>query len=228
MSVYVISDLHLSFGADKPMNIFRGWDNYTERLEKNWKSMVQPGDTVVLGGDLSWSIKIENALHDFEFIENLPGKKLLIKGNHDLYWSTLSKMKSFLSLNGITTVDFVHNNAFPVEKIAVCGTRGWFFDDPQSDKKIILREAMRLETSILDAKKTGLEPVAFLHYPPVYGDRVCNEMFSVIKKHDIKRVFYGHIHGSGIRNAVRGMYEGIEFIATSCDVVGFTPIKVSE
>ena len=227
MSIYAISDLHLSFGADKPMNIFRGWDNYTERLEQNWKTTVKSGDTVVLGGDLSWSIKAEDALPDFEFIEKLPGKKLLIKGNHDLYWSTMSKMKVFLSLNGITTVDFVHNNAFAVENIAVCGTRGWFFDDPQSDKKIILREAMRLEASISAAKKTGLEPVVFLHYPPVYGDRVCSEIFSVIKNHDIKRVFYGHIHGNGIRNAMRGRYDGVEFTATSCDVIGFTPIKVS-
>ena len=227
MSIYVISDLHLSFGADKPMNIFRGWDNYTERLEQNWKCLVKAEDTVILGGDLSWGIKLEESLPDFRFVSRLPGKKLLIKGNHDLYWSTVSKMKRFLSDNGIVDIDFIHNNAFAVEGLALCGTRGWFFDDDQSDKKIILREAMRLETSILAARKTGLEPVVFLHYPPVYGDRVCHEIFDVIKAQGIKRVYYGHIHGAGARNAVRGVYDGVELVITSCDTIGFMPVKVS-
>ena len=226
MSIFTIGDLHLSFSADKPMTIFRGWDNYIERLEENWRALVAETDTVVLPGDLSWSLKLENTLADFQFVDRLPGKKLLLKGNHDLWWCTVTKMKNFLLENELHSIDFIHNNAFAVEGLALCGTRGWFFDDQQSDKKVLNREAMRLDTSIKEAKKTGLPPVVFLHYPPVYVGQVCEEIMQVLKESEIHRVYYGHIHGSGARGAVQGMFDGIDFRLVSCDTMGFAPLKV--
>ncbi len=228
MALYALGDLHLSLSGDKPMDIFRGWDNYVEKIEKNWRHLVTDADTVVLPGDLSWAMKLEDTTADFSFIHGLPGKKLLLKGNHDLWWCTMRKMESFFVQQGFSTLRLVHNNAVPVGDVCVCGTRGWFFDDLSSDKKVILREAGRLETSIVAAEQTGLEPVVFLHYPPVYGDQVCDEILSVLKRHAIKRVYYGHIHGAAVYRAVNGIYDGIRFRLVSCDCVGFTPVLVEQ
>lgn len=226
MSLFAIADLHLSLGTDKPMDIFKGWDNYVERLEKNWKKIITDDDTVVIPGDISWALKLEETGADFAFINALPGKKLILKGNHDLWWSTVSKMKRFFSEKGFDTIDIVHNNAFPVGEVCVCGSRGWFFDDADSNTKVLLREAGRLETSIAAAEKTGLEPVVFLHYPPVCGGRVCNEIFDVIKSHKIKRVYYGHLHGAGAYAAVDGEFDGVALKLISCDKLGFVPILI--
>lgn len=226
MSIYTISDLHLSFGVEKPMDIFGGWQNHTIRIEKNWKHLVGENDTVVLPGDLSWGLKIEEAKPDFEFLNSLPGKKILLKGNHDLWWGTAKKMKEFLNDNNFSTIDFVFNNCIVAEKYAICGTRGWFYDDTSSDKKVVLREAGRLKTSIEAAKLTGLEPLVFLHYPPVFGEQVCEEVFSVLKEMDVKKVYYGHIHGLGKNNIVKE-YDGISFKLVSSDCIDFTPFCVS-
>ena len=221
MSVYAISDLHLSFGADKPMNIFKGWDNYTERIFANWKRLVKENDTVILPGDFSWGLKLEETKKDFEFLESLPGKKLLIKGNHDLWWSTSKKLHEFFDENGFSSVDIIYNNCAVAENFAIAGTRGWFYDNT-ADKKVLAREAGRLDASISAAEKTGLTVLVFLHYPPVYGDFVCHKIFDVLKKHGVKRVYHGHIHGSGFNNAV-SEYDGVEFKLISCDCVDFTP-----
>lgn len=226
MSIFTISDLHLSFGAQKPMDIFRGWEDHTQRIEKNWKHLICENDTVVLPGDLSWGLKIEEAKPDFAFLNSLPGKKILLKGNHDLWWGTAKKMREFLKENNFLTIDFVFNNAVVAENFAVCGTRGWFYDDVSSDKKVILREAGRLKMSIEAAKQTGREPLVFLHYPPVYGEQVCDEIFSVLKENGIKKVFYGHIHGGGKLNAVRE-YDGISFKLVSSDCIDFIPFCIS-
>ena len=226
MSIYTISDLHLSFGAEKPMDIFGGWQNHTIRIEKNWKHLVDEKDTVVLPGDLSWGLKIDEAKPDFEFLNSLPGKKILLKGNHDLWWGTAKKMKEFLNENNFTTIDFVFNNCIVAENYAICGTRGWFYDDASSDKKVVLREAGRLKTSIEAAKLTGLEPLVFLHYPPVFGEQVCEEIFSVLKEMDVKKVYYGHIHGLGKNNIVKE-YDGISFKLVSSDCIDFTPFCIS-
>ena len=215
MSIYTISDLHLSFGVEKPMDIFGGWQNHTIRIEKNWKHLVGENDTVVLPGDLSWGLKIEEA-----------GKKILLKGNHDLWWGTAKKMKEFLNENNFSTIDFVFNNCIAAENYAICGTRGWFYDDTSSDKKVVLREAGRLKTSIEAAKLTGLEPLVFLHYPPVFGEQVCEEIFSVLKEMDVKKVYYGHIHGLGKNNIVKE-YDGISFKLVSSDCIDFTPFCIS-
>lgn len=228
MSLFVIADLHLSFGANKPMNIFRGWDNYEERLEKNWRSLVTGEDTVVIPGDISWAMKLNECYEDFKFIHNLPGKKLLLKGNHDYWWDTRRKIENYLRENGFDSIEIVFNSAKAVGEYAVCGTRGWFYDaEADSDKKVLNREVGRLRTSITEALKTGLEPVVFLHYPPVYGDQRCDDILNVLKEYNIKKCYYGHLHGSNVaKKAVTGEFEGINFKLISSDYVKFVPILV--
>ncbi|MBR7132959.1 MAG: metallophosphoesterase [Clostridia bacterium] len=225
MSIFAISDLHLSFGVDKPMNIFRGWDNHTDRLCANWRRLVKPEDTVVMPGDFSWGLKIEETLKDFEFLEALPGKKLILKGNHDLWWSTAKKLREFWQENNISSVDIIFNDCAVAEGKAIAGTRGWFYDDTGS-KKVLLREAGRLDASLKAAEQTGLPILTFLHYPPVYGDSVCNEIFDVLKAHGIEQVYYGHIHGAGFNNTVKE-YEGIKLQLISCDCIDFTPLFIA-
>ena len=225
MSIYAISDLHLSFGVDKPMNIFRGWDNHTDRIRANWCRLVKPEDTVVLAGDLSWGLKIEECEEDFRFLHNLPGRKILLKRNHDLWWNTVKKLKEFLKEKEFDSIDVVFNNCAVAEGYAIAGTRGWFFDD-NSGKKVLLREAGRLETSLKSAVDTGLPVITFLHYPPVYSDSVCYEIFDILKKYGVEKVYHGHIHGAGVNNAVKE-YEGIKMVQTSCDLIDFTPIFIA-
>lgn len=224
MSIFAISDLHLSFMTDKPMNIFGGWANHTERLEANWKRLVKENDTVILPGDFSWALKIEETLEDFRFLERLPGKKILLKGNHDLWWSTVKKIRSFWEENGFTSFDLVYNSALTVEGYAIAGTRGWFYDE-KGTVKVKQREAGRLETSLKAAEQTGLPIITFLHYPPVYKDSVCEEIMSVLKAHNITHVYCGHIHGAGFHNMIKE-YNGIEFTLISCDCIDFTPLLI--
>lgn len=224
IGIFAISDLHLSFGTDKPMNIFYGWENHTERIKANWKRLIKEDDTVVLPGDFSWALKPEESVKDFEFLKNLPGKKILLKGNHDLWWSTSKKMREFFAENNITDVDFIFNDAKIADGYAIAGTRGWFYDAVDDDK-VLLREAGRLETSICKAEQTGLPVLLFLHYPPVYGDVVCKEIFNVIKKHGITTVYHGHIHGAGFHKAVKE-YDGVKLKLISCDCIDFTPVRV--
>lgn len=224
MSIYGISDLHLSFGTDKPMDIFRGWNNHTERLFANWNRLVKEDDTVVLPGDLSWALKLEETKKDFEFLKTLKGKKILIKGNHDLWWSTAKKIQTFFENENITDCEILFNSSVVVDGYAIAGTRGWFYDNSGS-QKVLLREAGRLETSIKSALSSGLPVLVFLHYPPVYGDYACREILEVLKKYNIKDVYHGHIHGAGFNNAVKE-FEGINFHLISCDCTDFTPIKI--
>ncbi|MBE6728288.1 MAG: serine/threonine protein phosphatase [Ruminococcaceae bacterium] len=226
MSLYALSDLHLSFSDNKSMEIFRGWDNYIERIEKNWRHLITEDDTVVINGDVSWALSLEGAVRDFAFIEGLPGKKIISKGNHDYWWNTMSKMKKFLEENNFSSISILHNNCIETEKFAVCGTRGWVYDGSgEFDEKVIARECARLETSIKAAQQTELMPAVFLHYPPVYGEEVCSEILSVLKMHNIEQIYYGHIHGAG-RNQSVSEYDGIKMRLVSCDCVDFTPVFV--
>lgn len=224
MSLYAISDLHLSLSSDKPMDVFRGWENYVERLKANWTRLIKDTDTVVIPGDISWALKLEETKEDFAFLDSLPGKKIILKGNHDLWWSTSKKLTQFLEENNFSTISFVFNNAVVVEDKAVCGTRGWFYDLAPDDK-VVKREAGRLEASITAAEKSGKTPVVFLHYPPVYSEWVCEEIFSVIKKHGIKTVWHGHIHGSGFNNAKKE-FDGVNLRLLSADCVDFCPVPI--
>ena len=227
MNLFTTSDLHLPLGANKPMDIFGGWDNYVERLEKNWKKLVNDNDTVVIGGDISWAISLEQAKPDFEFINNLPGQKIILKGNHDFWWSTANKINEFLVENKFDTIKILHNNCYTDGNIAICGTRGWIYDGTgERDQKVILREASRLETSIEMAVESGARPIVFIHYPPVFAESVCQEIVDVLKKYNISQVYYGHIHGKGIYSIV-SEFEDINLKLVSADGVDFTPVYVS-
>lgn len=227
MSLYVISDPHLSLTTDKSMTVFPGWDDYVTRLEKQWRQLVGPKDTVVLAGDISWAMTLEDALEDFRFLHALPGRKLLFKGNHDYWWCTRRKMDAFFEQHGLSTITVVHNDAVAVDgRFAVCGSRGWFYDDAEDNVKILRREAERLRTSIKAAKETGLEPVVFLHYPPLFDGRVCEELTDVLREENIRRCYYGHVHAAGIRQAFEGEWEGITFRLTSCDALRFCPLLI--
>ena len=225
MALFTISDLHLSLSCDKPMDIFYGWNNYVERLTANWKRVVGEDDTVVIPGDLSWGLKLEDSLLDLQYLNQLPGKKVIFKGNHDLWWGTMAKLNAFLKENKLDTIFPVFNNYYEAEGKAICGSRGWMVDDSEQNKKIILREAGRLEASLLAAEKSGLEPIVFLHYPPVYADVCCQEITDVLKKHKITMVYHGHIHGSGLHRVIKE-YENISYKLVSCDCIGFTPYKI--
>lgn len=228
MSLFAIADLHLSLGCDKPMDVFPGWQNYTDRLEKNWRAVVGRDDTVVIAGDISWAMKLEEAINDFSFINSLPGKKLILKGNHDYWWSTRKKIEDFLKQNGLDTIRIIHNNAVVVGDVAVCGTRGWLYNaETDEDVKIVNREVGRLNASIDDAERQGAKPVVFLHYPPVYDGAQCKGILDVLKERGIKKCYFGHIHGSeAARRAITGEYEGIKMVLISCDYLNFMPALV--
>ena len=196
MSLFVIGDLHLSLGEDKPMDVFSGWNDYVQRLENNWRRLITDDDTVVIAGDISWAMKLEETLTDFRFIHSLPGKKLLLKGNHDYWWATKKKMDEFISVNHLDSLSILFNNAFRVGEYAVCGTRGWFLEnEAPEDIKVLNREVGRLKMSLEQAKKLGGEPVVFLHYPPYYRGLECSEMMDVLLEYGVKKCYYGHIHG---------------------------------
>lgn len=228
MALYAIADLHLSLGANKPMDVFEGWHNYVERLEKNWRSIVRPEDTVVIAGDISWAMKLEETEKDFAFLHSLPGKKLLLKGNHDYWWSTRSKIDTYLAAKGFDSLRIVHNDSYPVGQFGVCGTRGWLYNAASDeDIKIVNREVGRLNASIDHAVAHGLRPIVFLHYPPVYDGMVCKEILEVLISRGIRKCYFGHIHGTqASRRAVTGEYQGIELHLISCDYLGFTPLFV--
>ena len=228
MSLFALGDLHLSLGEDKPMDVFAGWNDYVQRLEENWKRLVTDEDTVVLAGDISWGMKLEETLTDFRFIDSLPGKKLLLKGNHDYWWSTKRKMDAYLQENGLASIQILFNNAYRVGEYAVCGTRGWFLEnDTPEDVKVLNREVGRLKLSLEEALKLQGEPVVFLHYPPYYRGVECSEIMDVLLEYGIKKCYYGHIHGKkNFRLAFEGVYKGVDFRLISCDKVGFMPVLV--
>ncbi len=226
--IYTIADLHLSFGTDKPMDIFNGWTNYTERIRENWQRMVQPDDTVVIAGDISWAMKLNEINKDFAYIQSLSGKKIILKGNHDYWWTTKSKMDKYLAENGFDSISILHNNYFVAEDTAICGTRGWFYDAEKDEDMLILkREVGRLRMSIEPAVQAGYEPVVFLHYPPIYNNMECKEIMDVLREYGIKRCFYGHVHGgNAAKKAFVGEYDGIHFQLISCDYIKFTPMSI--
>ncbi len=230
MSLFVIADLHLPLGADKPMDIFVGWDDYVNRLHDNWQARVKPDDVVVMPGDFSWAMGLEQSRPDFEFLQKLNGTKILSKGNHDYWWETAAKMQRFFDSNGYDSVRILHNNFYEYGDIGICGTRGWINDNGEpADKKVLMREAGRLEMSVSAAEKAGKKPVVFLHYPPVYYTGVNEEIMRVLHLHNITECFYGHIHGrKGHSCAVKGMYEGINLHLISSDYLQFAPMDITK
>ena len=226
MAVFAIGDLHLSLGTNKPMDVFPGWEGYLPKLEHNWRTLVRPEDTVILVGDTSWAMSLKDTEADFAFLQSLPGQKWMLKGNHDYWWTTARKMDSFLRANGFDSLHILHNNACVIEGTALCGTRGWPFDDAAAQgEKLMAREAGRLRMSLQAAEKAE-QKVAFLHYPPVYPGASAQELLEVLKAYDVKECYYGHLHGKSIRFAVQGNVDGIRYKLISADGLGFCPYKV--
>lgn len=227
MSLYAIGDPHLSLACDKPMDIFRGWKDYVSRLAENWKKTVCPSDTVVLVGDISWGMNLNEAEADFRFLHELPGQKIILKGNHDYWFSTKTKVEAFFQEKGLYTLKILFNNAFEYGEYSLCGTRGWVNEQGGTDnRKVVEREAGRLRLSLEAGKKLDKPPIAFLHYPPVYYINECREILEVLREYGVRQCYYGHIHGNGMQYAVDGVYQGIDFHLVSCDYVDFTPALV--
>lgn len=228
MALYAIADLHLSLGTNKPMDVFPNWKDYVARIEKNWRALVEEKDTVVIAGDISWAMQLRDSAKDFAFLHSLPGKKLILKGNHDYWWSTRKKMEAFFEEQGFTSLQIVHNSSVIVEGRAVCGTRGWLYNSAsEEDRKIVSREAGRLTASLEEARRQGAEPIVFLHYPPVYDTMECAEILEILEKWKIRDCYFGHIHGTeAARRAVQGEYRGTRLHLVACDFVNFTPVLV--
>ena len=226
MALYAIGDTHLSLGSDKPMDVFGGgWTGYVDKLRRGFEA-VKPEDTVVLCGDISWGMSLEEAREDFAFLDNLPGRKLLMKGNHDYWWTTAQKMRRFFQENGFSTLELLHNNCYFYGGVALCGTRGWFYEEDRGEHsaKIFNRELIRLEAS-LKAGGVG-EKFCFLHYPPLYQGYRCQEIIDLLERYGVTRCYYGHLHGGSHRLAVSGLQGKVEYHLVAADYLGFQPEKI--
>lgn len=239
MALYVISDLHLSTAqeTDKSMEVFGGrWDGYVDRLRSNWLHLISKDDTVVLPGDVSWGLTADEALSDLSFIDSLPGRKILIKGNHDLWWATMKKNRDFCQKHSLTTLDFIYNDAIETDDFIIAGTRGWFADEDAMKsentdfEKIRLRELGRLKASLSQAVKLkendmDKEILVFLHFPVVMETDCDTEMAQAIEEAGVRRVFYGHVHGNyQIPECLSR--NGVEYRLTSADYLNFLPKHV--
>jgi predicted phosphohydrolase len=227
MALYAIGDLHLCLGAHKPMDIFGGaWEGYMDKLDKGI-SCIQPEDTTVLLGDLSWALSLDEATEDFAWINRIPGRKIILKGNHDYWWSTAAKFYSFCEKNGFSDQLILNNNCYEYNGYAICGTRGWFFEEVRSgvhDEKVFMRELIRLEASLQAAGE--LPKMVFLHYPPRYKGYTCDEILALFEKYDVKHCFYGHLHGASHGLAMEGLWDGVEYRLVSADKLNFLPFCV--
>lgn len=216
MGLYVIGDLHLSFTSDKPMDVFgKKWEGYVEKLNNGFKNLCDD-DLTVICGDVSWGIGRDDCLEDFRFIDSLPGRKIILKGNHDYWWSTMSKNNGFLTENSFSTISFLHNNSYSYDGVSICGTRGWM--EGELDKSILPREIGRLKASLDSAEDK--EKFLFLHYPP------CEEFVEIIGQYGIRHCYYGHIHSEGIRQAFCGWRGGCEYKLISADALDFKPLNI--
>ena len=240
MALYTIADLHLSTHdtTDKSMEVFGArWLGYTQKLKNNWTRLVCENDTVVIPGDVSWALALEEAEEDLKFIDSLPGRKIIAKGNHDFWWSTMRKLTQFSEKIGLKTIAFLFNNAFYSDGFIIAGTRGWYYDDdangvPENTdfKKIISREAGRLKASLTAAKELAkdypdAETVVFMHFPPVFNGRAVDEFVDILEEFGVRRLYFGHIHGIySIEPSFE--YRGIKMSIISADYLNFTPKHV--
>lgn len=227
MALYAIGDLHLSLSAQKPMDVFGGaWMGYMEKLKAGF-SIIRPEDTTVFMGDLSWALDLDGAREDFAWINEIPGRKIILKGNHDYWWSTAAKFQAFCAENGFSDMHILNNNHFEYEGFAICGSRGWFFEEERSsdhDEKVFKRELIRLEASLKSAK--DLPKLVFLHYPPRYKGYTCEEMLEILHRYDVRHCFYGHLHGASHGLAQEGQWDGIEYRLLSADRLNFQPYRI--
>lgn len=234
MSIYAIGDLHLSFSQNKPMNIFGdNWNGHADKIRKNWIEKVNKEDFVVLPGDFSWAMYLKDTYKDFEYLEKLPGNKILLKGNHDYWWSGLSKMNEYLKENNFNNINFLYNNSYLVEDTIISGTRGWNLTDSEDNEKMLKRECIRLKLSLEDGiNKFGInkEIIVFMHYPPISKAGISNgytkKYISIMKEYGVKKCYYGHLHGTSHSEAIEGNVDGIEFYLVSSDYLDFDLVKV--
>jgi len=231
MAIFAIGDTHLSFGTDKPMDVFGGkWNEYVKKLRENWERVVSPEDSVLIAGDVSWAMNYNELLEDFKFLDSLPGKKYLIKGNHDFWFDTMKKNRDFTQSHDIKTIDFIHNDCVVIGDTAVCGTRGWFAPDQKNtahDQKIYARELSRLKASLNAAKKTGKSDIiAVMHYPPLYRTYECPEIMQMLSEYNVSTCVYGHIHSTAVSNSIEGNFFGVEYMLVSADTLDFEPRKI--
>ena len=237
MPVFVISDLHLSLaGQNKSMEIFGGrWRGYVEKLEKNWNALIEKSDSVIVPGDISWGETLESCIEDFEFLNaGLNGTKYILKGNHDFWWDTMTKMTRIFEKNNFNNIKILHNNAYICENYIICGSRGWFSEKEDTEnahnEKILKREAGRLELSVQAAKKLNAaapfprEIIAFLHYPPVWGSYIYAPLIDVLGRFGIKRCYFGHVHNTTPQKIK--IYNGIAFELIAADHLNFIPVKI--
>ena len=227
MALYAIGDLHLSLSAEKPMDVFGGkWLGYMDKLREGM-SVIGPEDTTVLLGDLSWALNLEGAVKDFAWIDQMPGKKIILKGNHDYWWSTAAKFYKFCQKNGFENQWILNNNHYEYDGWAICGTRGWFFEEDRGgahDEKVFRRELIRLESSLKSAGDKN--KMVFLHYPPRYRGYECREIIELLERYEVRRCFYGHLHSESHKLAIEGQWGGVEYRLVSADYIGFKPVTV--
>lgn len=227
MALYAISDLHLALSGEKPMDVFgEHWFMHHEKIKHNWLSKIKAEDTVLIAGDISWSMKMVEGLKELEYIHELPGTKIMIKGNHDYWWTSVTKLNNLYS-----DMKFIQNNFFNYEEYAICGTRGWICPGgdnfKEHDKKIYNRELIRLRLSLESAKKAGFKKfIVMIHYPPVNEKFEATEITSILKEYEVEKVIYGHLHGPSLKSVFEGIQEGIEYIVTSADYLDFDPVKI--
>ena len=235
MAVFTIADLHLSNSTNKPMDIFGPkWENHAERLRENWQNLVNPEDTVIIAGDISWGMRTGDALSDLQFIESLNGKKIIAKGNHDYWWQTMKKLLEFRDRVGAFSVDFLFNNAYETEEFILCGTRGWTLEHQYNaeDEKIVNRETERLKHTLaagkaLQERSPEKELLVFFHYPPAYGNLRCEPICEVLRENGVKRIFYGHMHNADPERLVRQI-AGASSELIAADYLDFCPKKIEK
>ena len=227
MALYAIGDLHLSLGAEKPMDVFGGkWLGYMDKLREGM-SVIGPEDTTVLLGDLSWALDLQGAKKDFAWINEIPGRKIILKGNHDYWWSTAAKFYKFCQENGFEDQWILNNNHYEYDGWAICGTRGWFFEEDRGgthDEKVFRRELIRLETSLKSAGDKN--KMVFLHYPPRYRGYECREIIELLERYEVRRCFYGHLHSESHKLAIEGQWGGVDYRLVSADYIEFKPVTV--
>ena len=228
MALYTIGDLHLALdNPEKKMDVFGGkWKGYMEKLQEGI-SVIRPEDTTVLAGDLSWAMSLEGGVKDFGWINAIPGRKIIVKGNHDYWWSTASKFYKFCDQQGYSDMWILNNNHYTYDGWALCGTRGWFYEEDRGgahDEKVFKRELIRLETSLKDAG--DLPKMVFLHYPPRYRGYECREIIELLEKYEVRRCYYGHLHSDSHKLAVEGLWGGVDYRLVSADYIGFRPVPV--
>ena len=228
MALYTLGDLHLAFGVNKPMDVFGGrWEGYHQKLEAGL-SVLQEGDTLVIPGDFCWALDFSQAVTDFQFLNRFPGRKLFVKGNHDYWWNTVSKFTKFCQEHEFSDMHLLHNTCFFYEDLALCGTRGWFFEEEKEgthDEKVFRRELIRLEASLKAAGDK--EKVCFLHYPPRYRGYQCTEILELLQQYEVRTCYYGHLHGDSHKLAIEGPWGGTQFHLVAADYVNFKPVLVT-